>query len=266
MSAEITITKSGLDKIEFSPLDYWWHYRNPNRPDYEADEKTIFDDAFRCAVLRPDEFQRRYVNPPPINRKTNLGKSEYDSLIKSVDKNNQILLYPSSKYPDKFNTILMMVAEVRKHKLLKFIFSEGVAENHVEFEEENSGAIVKFKSHWIDHANNLIVHLSSTSDASPEQFAKDCVNFNNHKRSAIQLDGYATKGQPKDGIVFVNVEREAPYKISVLFLDERSINVGRRIYLENCQTFMDCVASGKWPGFKEIAESVSLPEWYLRDR
>lgn len=266
MSAEITITKSGLDKIESSPLDYWWHYRNPNRPDYEADEKTIFDDAFRCAVLRPEEFQRKYVNQPPINKATNIGKAEFKALTESVEKNNQILLSPSSIYPDKFNTILMMVAEVRKHPLCQLIFAEGIAEEHVEYEEENSGAIVKFKSHWVDHNNNLIVHLSSTSDASEATFAKDSVNFNNHKRAAIQLDGYLSKGQPKDGLVFINVERDAPYKISALFLDERSISAGRRIYLENCQTFMECVASGKWPGFKETAVPVSLPEWYLRDK
>lgn len=265
MSAEITITKSGLDKIESSPLDFWFHYRNPERPDYEADEKTVFDDAFRCAVLRPEEFSRKYVNQPPINRTTNLGKAEYKALSESVEENNQILLSSSSKYPDKYNTICKMAAEVKKHPLCRLIFANGKAEEYIEFQEMVSRAIIKFKSHWIDCDNNLIVHLSSTLDASESQFAKDSVNFNNHKRAAIQLDGYASIGESKDSLIFINVERDAPYKISLLFLDERSINTGRSIYLENCQTFMNCVTSGKWPGFKEIAVPVSLPEWYIKN-
>lgn len=255
-----TITKSGLDKIEISPIDFWWHYRNPNRPDYTPDEKTIFDEAFRCAVLNPALFNEKYVSQPTINRKTNLGKADYATLLKSVSEKNQVLLSA-----DKFNAILEMKAEVDKHPLCKLIFVNGTAEEYIEFEEEQSGAIVKFKTHWNDSNNNIIVHLSSVEDASESQFAKDSVNFNNHKRAAIQLDGYANKNQTKDGFLFVNVEKQAPYKISVLFLDEKSISLGRSIYLENCQTFMDCVKSGKWPGFKETAASVSLPEWYLKN-
>lgn len=260
------ITKSGLDKIESSPLDYWWHYLNPNRPEYEADEKTIFDEAFRCAVLNPVEFARKYVDMPAINRRTNIGKAEVEALENTVAKNSQILLKPAKDYPDKYNTILKMKAEIDKHPLCNLIFADGTANELVQFEEEMSGALVSFRSHWVDNTNNLIVHLSSTKDASEEQFAKDSVNFKNHKRAAIQLDGYANINQPKMAFLFVNVEREAPYKISCLFLDERSISAGRSIYLDNCALFMECVKSGKWPGFSEKAVPVSLPEWYFKNK
>lgn len=266
MKTDNTITKTGLDKIESSPLDYWYHFKSPNRPAYEADEKTIFDEALRCAVFTPNVFSQKYVNQPAINTRTNLGKSEIRSLQNSVEANNQVLISSSSKYPDKYNNLLRMKAEIEKHPLLQVIFKNGKAEDFVEFEEELSGAVISFKAHWLDLDNKIIVHLTSTSDASEDAFAKDSLNFNNHKRAAIQLDGYASLGNPQDGFVFVNVERSAPYKISVLYLDQRSINLGRSIYLENCETFMKCVKSDVWPGFKKAATEVSLPEYAFKNR
>lgn len=259
-----SITKSGLDKIESSPLDYWWHYINPNRPDYEAEEKTIFDDAFRMAVLNPAGFMSKYVNQPTIDKRSNYGKAEFASLEKSISEKGQIMLSSSSKYPDKYNTILKMKAEVDKHPLCKLIFENGEIGNKVEFTQPDSGALVSFKPHWIDRNNNLIIHLMSTADASEEQFAKDALNFKNHKRAAIQLDGFSEIEDPKDGFVFVNVERSAPFKISILFLDERSISLGRSTYIDNCETYVKCLQENKWPGFRETAIPISLPEWAFK--
>lgn len=262
---ENIITKTGLDKIESSPLDYWYHFMSPNKPVYEVDEKTSFDEAFRCAVLTPEIFNKKYVGQPAINKRTNIGKSEFASLESAVKQNGQIMISSSSKYPEKYNTILSMKAEVDKHPMLKLIFANGVAEEFVEFEEEMSGAVIKFKSHWVDLNNNLIVHLTTTSDASEQQFAKDSVNFKNHKRAAIQLDGYANTNRPKDGFLFVSVERSAPFKISILYLDERAISLGRSTYLDNCALFMECLKTDNWPGFKPTATAVSLPEWVFKN-
>lgn len=266
MNKENIITKTGLDKIESSPLDYWFHFRSPNKPEYEADEKTEFDEAFRCAVLTPEIFSQKYVGQPAINKRTNIGKAEFASLESSIRENNQIMISSSSKYPDKYDTILKMKAEVDKHPMLKLVFANGVAEEFVEFEEEISGAVVKFKSHWTDLNNNLIIHLTTTNDASETQFAKDSVNFNNHKRAAIQLDGYANTNRTKDGFLFVNVERTAPFKISILYLDEKSISLGRSVYLDNCALFMECLKSDNWPGFKPTATPVSLPDWAFKNQ
>lgn len=260
------ITKSGLDKIESSPLDYWWHYLNPNRAPYEPEEKTIFDDAFRMAVLDPAGFMQKYVNQPAINKRSNYGKFEFAALESAISEKGQILLASSAKYPDKYNTILKMKAEVDKHPLCKLIFANGICPETVEFTDEDTGALIRFKSHWIDNDSNLIIHLMSTTDASEEQFSKDAFNFKNHKRAAIQLDGFASIGAPMDGFVFVNVERNAPYKISVLFLDERSISLGRSTYRENCETYVKCLAENKWPGLKETATPISLPEWAFKNR
>lgn len=259
METDNSISKTGLDKIESSPLDYWWNYRNPRRPAYVPDKKTIFDNALRSAILTPSEFGRTYVRQPIINKSTNIGRSEFAALESLVSENGQTLILGTD-----FDTIMEMRDSVLKSPAAKMIFENGVAERRLSFVEENSGAVVKFKSHWQDNSNGLIVHLTSVSDASETQFAKDTYNFSNHKRAALQMDGYSAIGEPMDGFVFVNVEKEAPYKVSVFYLDNRSVELGRETYIRNCITFAECLKSGKWPGLKETVSAVSLPEWAFK--
>ncbi len=253
------ITKRGLDKIESSPLDFWWHFINPNPPgiDDKTAKKIHFDTALRCAILTPDVFNKTYVKMPTVNTRTNIGKAELENLNETVRNNQQILLLPSDH-----EAIMEMRKSVLKNPACIEIFKIGTAENHIDFTEENTGVKIKFKSHWFDEKNKIIVHVSSCTDASESQFSKDAFNFKNHKRVAIYMDGYSGEA---NGFIFVNIENKAPYKLSVLTLDDRSVELGRETYIKNCHTYKQCVKSGVWPGLKPTIEPVSLPEWAFKN-
>jgi len=257
-----SITKSGLDKIESSPLDYWWHYRNPKAPgiDDKTAKKIAFDTALRCAILQPDKFNKTYVKMPSINTRTNIGKAELQSLSATVQHNEQLLISSSD-----FEAIMYMRESVLKNPACIQIFDSGSAENYKEFQEPSTGVEIKFKSHWQDEINGIIVHLSSCTDASESTFSKDAFNFRNHKRVAIYLDGYSEIGNQQEGFVFVNIENSAPYKVSILTLDDRSVEFGRETYIKNCETYAECLRTDKWPGLKPTVESVSLPEWAFKN-
>lgn len=258
---ENSITKSGLDKIESSPLDYWWHYRNPKAPgiDDKTAKKIAFDTALRCAILQPDKFNRTYVKMPLINTRTNIGKAELQSLSATVQHNEQLLISSSD-----FEAIMYMRESVLKNPACIQILKSGSAENLHKFKEENTDVEIIFKSHWEDDSNGIIVHLSSCSDASESQFSKDAFNFRNHKRVAIQMDGYKSINQEMEGFVFVNIENSAPYKVSILTLDDRSVEFGRETYIKNCETYAECLKTDTWPGLKPTVEAVSLPEWAFK--
>ena len=94
------ISKTGLDKIDVSPLDYWWHFLRPERPEWTPDKNTAFDIALRMAVFAPRDFAKKYVRAPEIKKTTNLGKSEWASILAAAERNGQLLLTPS-----EFDTI-----------------------------------------------------------------------------------------------------------------------------------------------------------------
>lgn len=250
------ISKTGLDFIEKSPLDYWWRFLNPEREPHVKDKKTIFDEAFRCSVLTPVIFATLYARQPAINRTTTYGKAEYANFLELVDKHGHI---PLSSVD--YDTIISMRDATLNHPTAKILFDQdnGWPGEPLRFEEVNSGAIVKFCPHWI-HKQKLIVNLMSTSDAGKENFAKEALNFKLHKRAALQMDG-----MPKSGIVFVMVEKEAPFKLQVHALDDRSVDLGRATYVKNCLTYVECLKTGKWPGLPEKIQPASLPDWAFKN-
>lgn len=251
------ISKTGLDYIDKSPLDYWWRFLNPEREAHVKDKKTVFDEAFRLSVVSPSEFAKTYARQPSVNRTTSLGKLDYSNFMSLVDKNGQIALNAT-----EYDSIIKMRDAVLNHPTTKTIFGDNNGEpgEPKRFEDLNSGAIVKFCPHWIHRRGNkkLIVNLMSTKDAGRENFSKEAVNFKLHKRAALQMDGMGLN------IVFVMVESEAPYKLQVHAFDDRSIDLGRAVYVKNCLTYVECLNTGKWPGLPEKIQPASLPDWAFK--
>lgn len=247
------ISKTGLDKIDSSPLDYWWHFRREDRDPYTPDKQTIFDNALRMAVFNPSGFYSKYVRTPAINKSTNIGKSEFSALQKTADFNGQILLTLTD-----FDNIVKMQDAIMKHPTAKLLCGAGQVGQAVRFHEGNTGAPVKFIPHWI-HSGGIIVNLMSTKDASLHNFQKEAYNFRHDKKAVIQMEGLQL-----DGMAFISIEPDPPFKIGLRFLDDRALNFGRETVVRNCATYLQCLESGIWKGFDEQIVRTSLPDWAFK--
>jgi len=250
------ISKSGLDKIESSPLDYWWHYLRPDREIKEPTTAMLFGTAVHLAVLEPLEFDKTYIQMPSINKRTNIGKLEFESLKEACRFNNQVLIDPI-----EYSTILRMRDAIYKHPTAKLLFENGLAEQTFMFQEPNTGANCKIRPDWLDNSSGLIVDLKTTEDATVSGFAKSAFNYKYHKQAPFYLDGLETIGNSRSGFVFVNIEKTEPFKIGIHYLDGRSMQLGRDTYIRNCETYMKCLETGIWHGYDEKISEVSLPEW-----
>lgn len=251
------ISKSGLDAIEISPLDYWWRYMNPLREGYKEDKDTAFDKALRSAIMDPKDFAARYVKKPPVVSQSQTAKSERAALERTAAQRGQVLILSS-----EFDLIQEMKKAVFNHKTTKLLFETGAPGKDTRFTEPISDCAIKFRPHWItgtpEDDKRIIVNLTSAKDATSEEFSKEAWNKKHHKRAAIQMDA---TGFP---VVFVVIEKQAPFKIGIHHLDERSLLLGRDTYIDNCQTYMQCLESNKWPGLSEKIEPVSLPEYAFK--
>lgn len=246
------ISKTGLDKIAISPLDYWWHFLNPSRQDYKPDDSVIFNRALRCAVFTPSDFSKKYVRQPIINKKTNVGKSEFENLINQVSANGQELLDFNS-----YDSIVKMQRALTLHPTFKLLMN-GEVGKPTRFIEPKSGAVVKFQPDFISNGK-IIVDLATIENKNSNDFSKNVANFNLHKKAALQMDGMNLKAY-----VFVRIEEKEPFKISFHYLDDRSIAYGRELYIENCHTYAKCLSTGVWNGYSEKINEISLPEWAFR--
>ena len=255
------ISKSGLDKIESSPLDYWWHYLRPVRDPHKPTEAMNFGTAVHLAVLEPNEFDKTYVAMPTINKRTNVGKAEIQSLQAMCEVNNQVLIDPLD-----FDTVRRIRDAVFKHPTAKLLFQNGLAEQTFMFEEPNTGAKCKIRPDWLDQNSGLIVDLKTTEDASNAGFIKSATKYKYYKQAPFYYDGMESLGHERSGFVFVNVEKTEPFKIGIHYLDARSTQFGRDEYLRNCETYVKCLESGIWKGYDEKINEVSLPEWVFNEK
>lgn len=257
------ISKSGTDKIESSPLDYWYHYLREKPADELQNEPTkamLFGTALHTAVLEPHIFDKQYIVMPIINRRTNIGKAEYLALQNIISINNQTAI-PL----EDMENILKMREAIFKHPTAKLLFANGVAEQTFMFNEPNTGVMCKIRPDWLDSNNGLIVDLKTTTDASKNGFSKHAYDFKYHKQDPFYLDGMEAIGQDKSGFVFVNIEKEPPFKIGIHYLDNRSRQLGRDTYLNNLETYSECLKTGIWKGYDEKISEVSLPEWVFKN-
>lgn len=251
-----SISKSGLDKIESSPIDYWWHYLRPEREPNKPTSDMLFGTALHSAILEPNEFDRIYVPMPSIDKRTKIGKSEFIALTEACNLNNQTLIDV-----EDFSNVQRMRDAISKHPTAKLLFQNGLAEQTFMFQEPNTGANCKIRPDWLDNNSGLVVDLKSTKDATKNGFAKSAFEYKYYKQDPFYLDGLEALGNDRAGFVFVNIEKEEPFKIGIHYLDNRSRQFGRDEYLRNCETYVKCLETGIWKGYDEKISEVSLPEW-----
>lgn len=247
------ISKSGLDKIDSSPLDYWWTYLRPNRDVYVPSKQELFDDALRMSVFNPKMFSEKYIKMPVVNTRTNIGKSEIESLQRVADMNAQILISSSD-----YIKILEMTSIIKNHVTTKILCSSGYVGLPSILKEENSDVNIKFTPHFVN-SKGFIINLSSCEDISLNKFQKECYNLRHDKKAFIQVEGLQM-----ENIIFISIENKAPYKFSVRYLDERTLKLGKETVLRNCDTYMKCLESGIWSGITEMIEPAGMPEWVYK--
>lgn len=256
-----TISRSGLDKIESSPIDYWYAYLRENKDPYFPSKETTFDIAFRCAVLQPDIFINKYVKIPVLNMKTNLGRAEYARIMDATAEVGHIVINEND-----YNDIIAMRSSLQQHPLFKTLLTQGHPDKGLDFEEEQSGVLVNFRPHWICESKPLLINLSSTKDATMDAVSKDMWMFKNHKKAAIHVDGMKTITGGSFGFLFIVVERTAPHKVNIFYPDERAMALGLETYRKNCSVFKECVDSGKWPGLDPEITAINLPNWAFKNQ
>lgn len=110
--------------------------------------------------------------------------------------------------------------------------------------------------------DRFITDLKSTTDASPEEFAKAAARFHYHQQAAWYLDLASDLGHPALGFAFIVVEKKPPYLVSVIELDEEALDLGRALNARALALYAACVEADDWPGYTPDGyATVSLPRW-----
>ena len=167
---------------------------------------------------------------------------------------------------DEATVVEDMVAALRSHPLAVRQFGAGKPEQSMFFHD---GRIWRRgRVDWMNDAvdgHMVIVDYKTAISAAPDEFGRSAVKFGYHiqaawyRRLAISLGLAETVS-----FRFVVQEKTAPYLVSVIELDDRTLDIGDMLGQQAARIYADCVESGVWPGYQPQVHFVSAPGWYLK--
>lgn len=108
----------------------------------------------------------------------------------------------------------------------------------------------------------IIADYKTAASAESNAFARSAANFGYHCQDAWYVDGVkAILGIDDPAFVFIVQERDAPYLVNVIELDDTARTIGRDRNRRAIAKWIECTKNGSWPGYSEGVELVSLPRW-----
>jgi exodeoxyribonuclease VIII len=248
--AHAAISKSGLDRMDQSPAHYTSWLSEPKK----ETPALVFGGAAHCIILEPEEFLSRYISAPDgIDRRTKDGKAAWAE----IEATGKTILSA-----DDWKKLFDISCSISAHPVANELLSDGIAESSVF--AELLGVPVKCRPDWL-HDNSVIVDLKTTENAGPNAFSKSVANYRYHVQAAFYSDICQEIGLDIKAFVFIAVEKNPPYAVSVYELDFDSIEVGRTLYQRNLETYRRCLEADHWPAYSQSIETLSLPRWAMID-
>lgn len=145
---------------------------------------------------------------------------------------------------------------VMAHPIAARMFTGHTAETSV-FHDDN-GVMVKVRPDA--RKPGLIGDLKTCADADPNEFGRTAFKLGYFISAAQYTDVWKAATGEEVEFVFVNVEKTAPYLVSVVRLTPEELERGRALIQRAKRIYAECQESGDWYGYKHLA-TVEMPRW-----
>lgn len=240
------VSSSHLKAVMQSPYHYWSRFVDPNRSPVEPTAAMKLGSLAHCAILEPDELLQRYGICAPRNTKA--GKEQAAAMeaegIEVVTASDMALA-------------MGMAAAVRNHRAAAALLQHGKAEQSFWWTDTATSLRCKCRPDW--YYGSTVVDIKTTTDASPQAFARSVATFGYHVQAAHYLEGLSDRCQR---FVFVAVEKVYPHAVAVYELDSEALALGRTMRDNGMDVIAGCHAAGVWPGYGDtFIQTISLPKW-----
>ncbi len=271
------ISKTGLDRINVSPANFYDLTLNPARPPEPERKGQLEGQLAHCAILEPDEFDKRYAVLPadaprrPTDAQWNAKKPSPESVEamewwaawNKSSAGRTIISHAQRE------TALRQAEAVRRLPDVAEALATGVAESSAYWIDAETGVLCRCRPDWVHPVGEsgvIQLDVKTFSDANPAEFARQIARKRYHVQDAYYSDGYAAaSGKDVLAFIFVAVQDAWPFAASAVMLDPQSQAQGRRDYRRNLSTYAECLASGEWPGFGQGIHLATLPGWAFND-
>jgi len=180
--------------------------------------------------------------------------------------------------PRDYEIVKAMAKALREHPVASALFAPGTGkpEQSLFWRDPETEIWCRAMLDWLrnpapfrlvipDHPGTtrlIIPDYKTAVSASPVEFEKALDNYDYYRQAAWYLDAVHALGlADHPAFVFVVQEKTPPYLVSVFEPDSLALEAGRHYNRRARQVFAECQESGRWPGYSDDVELISLPPW-----
>lgn len=251
--AHPAFSKSQLDKINRSPA----HYLHSLNNHYQSEAMRV-GSLMHTYILEPETVWDRYVmEPNGIDRRTKQGKAQWADFVEQTAGREVISIADRDK-------ALAISTSVNNHPVASSILGapNKVTEGSFFWVDEKTGLSLRCRPDLYLPDLGVIVDLKTSQSAKPGEFKRSAWNYRYHVQAAMYSAGVeAVTGQKISDFIFLVVETEAPFLVSVFYSSPEFIERGRWDYEQNLLTAAECKANDSWPGYGDELFPLGLPGW-----
>ena len=223
---------------------YTWKYQLPLKETPALIEGRVQHSVF----LELDKFEDEYVIEPKVDRRTKIGKAEYEDFLSGL----------GDRTPVKRE--MLDICLERREIVREFIPSEDdKVECTVLFHWREHPFKARFD--WYDGIN--VWDLKTCRDASPRGFRGAINSFNYHMQAALYLDACKALGMRGDGFFFLAQEKAHPYPYAVYTLSGEAMEYGRSRNEQALHTLLACKENDRFEPYNlDGVQIVELSDLY----
>jgi hypothetical protein len=244
------ISNSLLGKMYRSPAHAFSYLHEP-RP--EPTPAMVLGTLQHTAIFEPAKMQAWAIKPEGMSFATKEGKE-----WKAAQAGRQVISF------EDYQAIKGMSTAVRNHPVAGPLLAlPSRNELSVFAKDEETGLLLKSRFDACTAAG-VILELKTTEDSSPFAWVRTVAKWRYFCQHAFYIDQAARAGIPVQDLLFLVVEKQAPYNVVVYQLDAVSVAKGRTEYRRLLAAFSKCLRDNKWPGYSDQIEIVTIPDWALK--
>jgi len=230
------LSASSLKAFRKSPKHYIQYLTEP----YKTTPALIFGSLVDCLVLTPELYEKRFILMPKIDRRTKLGKIDYENFLKKAENKTVITeeqLENAKKCKESLYSVQMsreLLESVKKIQIKLKWKSKGLPMiGYADFESNTWG-------------ETFIVDLKTTADADPDNFIRSAIKFDYIIQCGAYLDAYIKKFYQFPYFIFLAVENSEPFNVSVNFCDNKFTELAKDELYGTLQVFKKCMDLNAW--------------------
>lgn len=247
------LSKSGIDIIvDECPAAYKAWLDNIGN---EKRTKALdFGGMAHKLILEPQDFHKEYA-VTHLNLATTAGKNWKANVADGLS------IVKESDY----EKALEMREAIMEHPQAKHLFKDYVAEREIYWARPD-GIFCKAKPDMISRVGGMriLADVKTTESANPKDIQKTIANYHYNRQDAWYRHGMQSIDEEVDAFLFIFVEKEYPYLITVCQVDEPSRQQGWEDCEKAVQTLITCQNTGVYPCYTKDILTVSLPSWAVR--